>query len=666
MSESDRRKIASKAWVEVDFDPDPGFKLLFDGLHGREELGRPFLYTVDLSSGTLRPDISKLVGTSATVWMSQSDPNAPDRYLNGIVTRVVSTGLSAGTYHYRVELRPWIWLLTRVTDCRIFQGKSPFQIITKVFRDAGFSDFKDNRKEATGDTALDYCVQDKESSFDFVTRLMEQYGLYYYFTHDKGVHTLVFADDENAHTKLPDPLPFVFDQTEFRTVADHFWEWSTDLALQSGKFTLTDYNFTKPNDDLIAKTVVSKKQKVGDFPHDGAEVYEYPGPYDVTANGQKLTDVRMQAISVNTAVYQAASNSRKLHAGWKFALNRHPDQAMNRTYLITRAEFSMSIAEGSSSVEGETLDTYRVVIQAIPDTVPFRLERQTPRPMIRGPQTARVAGQTGQEIDTDEYGRVKVRFYWDRAWERSTAKPDDNSTINSGEKCTCWIRVAQSAAAAGLGSIYIPRIGQEVVVEFLEGNPDRPLVTGVVYNATVKVPYPLPDNKTRSTIRTNSSMNSDGYNELRFEDKAGEEEVFFQAQKDFNKKVLNNETVTIHKDTTTTVETGNHSFTVSQGKSTLTINQDLSTTVQTGNHSLSVSAGTSSTTAAQSITLTVGGNSIKMDTTSLTITIGANTVTLSPSGISVSGPQVQLSADATMSLSGGASMSLTAGMISIN
>lgn len=404
------RDAAAHAWVEVDFAPDPGFQLLFDGVHGHEELGRPFLYEIDMSSGTLRGDIGKIVGTSATIWLAQSVDDATDRFFNGIVTRVVSSGLVAGAYRYRIELRPWIWLLTRVTDCRIFQSKSAFQIITEVFRDAGFSDFEDRRQSSAGDTELEYCVQYRETSFDFVTRLMEQFGLYYFFKHDRGQHTLVIADDPNAHDTLPHALPFVFDQTEFRTVADHIWEWSIELALHSGKFTFRDYNFTIPSADLTAKAM-----QAGSHPYNSFEVYEYPGPYDQAAVGHRLTDVRMQAISMQRTVVDAVSNARGLHPGWRFNLTSHPERSVNRDYLVTRAEFSMSIAEGSSTVDGETLDTYRVTLRAIPGDVPHRLERLTPRPMIRGPQTARVVGSAGDEITTDEYGRVKVKFHWDRS-----------------------------------------------------------------------------------------------------------------------------------------------------------------------------------------------------------------------------------------------------------
>jgi type VI secretion system secreted protein VgrG len=260
--------------------------------------------------------------------------------------------------------------------------------------------------------------------------------------------------------------------------------------------------------------------------------------------------------------------------------------------------------------------------------IPFRLDQRTPRPVMRGPQTAKVTGKQGEEITTDQYGRIKVKFFWDRG----TAQ-DDNSS--------CWIRVAQIWAGANWGGMFIPRVGQEVVVEFLDGNPDRPIITGSVYNANQGVPYPLPDNKTRSGIKTHSSTGS-GNNELRFEDKAGSEEIFLQAQKDYNKVVLNNETVKITQDTTTTVEKGNRSVTVSQGNDGLT--------VSTGDHTITVSAGGSTIKAGKSIVLQVGENSIQIDNT----------------GITLSGAKISLSAQESMSADGGMSMTLQAMQIAIN
>ncbi len=631
------------AYVKVSFSPPPGFNLIFDGLSGTEELGRPFLFRLSLSSGEIKGNVQNLVGSTASITFAADktksaakagtggDEDTSDYYLHGIVTRVVSQGLARGSYHYTVELRPWVWLLSRIEDCQIYQDTSAFDLVTKLFRDAGFSDFEDKRQNSAGSTVLEYCVQYHESTLDFATRLMEEFGFYYYFKHDASKHTLVFVDDPNAHTELTDAIPAQFDTTEYRVVGDHIWEWSSEYALQSGKYTFRDYNFTTPSVDLTSTSLKPATHQYGSF-----EVYEYPGRYDDTGVGQKLADVRMLALAADRALFHGMSNSRKLHTGWKFKLSKHKESAMNGPYLIVRSEFVVDIAEGMSSSDdsGEKVDTYRVSLLAIPGDTPFRLHRQTPRPVIRGPQTAKVVGSSSEtEILTDQYGRVKVRFPWDRR-----EKEDDQRT--------CWIRVTQAWAGAGWGSIIIPRAGMEVVVEFLEGNPDRPLITGVVYNANQTVPYGLPGEKTKSTLKTNSSTGGGGFNELRFEDKKGSEEVFFQAQKDYNKKVLNNETVTITKDTTTTVQEGNRSVTVSQGNNSLTVSKgNDSVTVSAGNHSITVSVGKSDINAATSITLTSGGSTIK----------------ISPEGVQITAPQVTVTAETTMSLQADASMSINGG-----
>lgn len=625
--------------IEVDFDPEPGYELLFDGLRGHEELGRPFLYELDLSTGKVREDIQKLVGASATVWMLQADKSQltedgtatggsskeDEYFINGVVTRVVSAGLSGGTYRYRIEIRPNIWLLSQITEIRIFQKKSAFKIITDILQKEGFL-FEDKRQASAGDTELEYCVQYRETSLDFITRLMEHFGIYYSFKHERNKHTILLADDPNAHEKLTDDLPFKYDQSEVRAVKDRCWGWTADLSLHSGKFTYRDYNFETPSADLTAKAL-----KEGQHTHGSYEVYEYPGPYDETGLGQDLSYVRMQAIAADRAVYRAVSNSRKLRPGMKFKLKDHPETGLNKEYLVTYAEFDIAIAEGRSTYhdDGEMFDTYRIAMRAIPGDTPFRLHRQTKRPLIRGPQTARVVGAAGDEIMTDKYGRIKVHFHWDRSETQD-------------EERTCWIRVAQSWAGSGWGSIYIPRVGQEVVVEFLEGNPDRPLVTGVVYNANNSVPYTLPANKTQTGLKTNSSTGGSGSNEFRFEDKAGSEEVYFHAQKDYNKVVKNNET---HK-----VEEGNRSITVSTGND--------SKTVSSGNHSIDVSAGSSKITAAQSIELTVGGNTIKIDTSGISI----NGMTLKLEGSATT----DVKAGASMTINGGGSLTVSAGMVSIN
>ena len=612
-------KASDYAPIEVTFSPDPGFEMLFDGLHAEQELGRPFLFLLDMSSGKLISDVSKLIGATGSVWLYDEDAGEEDknRYFHGIVTRVISAGLSGGAYRYKMELRPWLWLLSHITDCRIFQDKSAFEIVTQVFRDNGFSDFKDKRQGGAGDIKLTYCVQYRETTMDFVTRLMEQFGFYYSFSFTKTAHTMEIADDPNAHTVISAEIPYEFDQTELRTVDDHIWQWSTDMALNSGKWMFRDYNFETPAADLTAKTIQVQDNSYGTF-----EVYEYPGPYGVQTDGQRLSDVRMQALKRQRQVFTGQSNSRKLLTGQRFKLSNYPPPPateQKKEYLIVSTAISIGGAEGTPSEDAETLDTYRVTLRSIPGDTPFRLTRATPRPVIRGPQTAKVVGASGDEVMVDKYGRIKVKFHWDRS-----STQDDQRT--------CWIRVAQSWAGANWGHMFIPRVGMEVVVEFLEGDPDRPLITGVVYNANNMVPYTLPANKTQSGWKTNSTTGGGGFNEFRFEDKKSSEEIYMHAEHDYTRDVKHDEVTTIKND---------HKVT--------TTNND-SLTVSSGNHTIDVSAGKSAITAAQSITLTVGGSSIKIE----------------PAAITISAPQIKLQASGTMTIDGGGSLTVTAGMVSIN
>jgi type VI secretion system secreted protein VgrG len=647
MSDSDSETTTK--YTNVTIDPDPGFTLALDELTGTEELGRPFLYVALMSSDKAKGDLMSLLGSSMTISIQQSQ-DGTKRYFNGYIGRIEYAGLTGGAASYRVELRPWIWLLSHQQDCIIYQNQSPWAIIMAVFQKAGFTDYKDQRQNQAGSTTLDYCVQYDETSFDFVTRLMEEFGIYYYYTHDNGKHTLVFCDDPNCHTSVGDAIPFGSQSTEVRAVEGHIWQWSSELAVVTGTYTYRDYNFTTPSADLTVRSSLSATHPYGTY-----EAYRYPGLYDTTQNGKPLADLRIQDITARRQITFGASNSRLLYTGCKFTLSGFYEDSENVEYIVVRATYSVAIGEGMATTGGQTRDTFRCTFHAIKGTTQFRLAKLTPRPMIRGPQTAVVVGASGDEICTDQYGRIKVQFPWDRVGTN-----DQNSS--------CWIRVAQIWAGQSWGAIFIPRVGQEVVVEFLEGNPDRPIVTGCVYNATQTVPYTLPDNKTRSTIKTNSSTGGNGFNELRFEDKAGSEEVFFQAQKDYNKVVLNNETVNITQDTTTTVKQGNRSITVSQGNNSVTVSQgnnsvtvsagNDSLTVSQGNHSITVTAGSSTVSAGQSITLKVGSNSITIDNTG--VSISAAKFSVNATG------QAQVQSGGSMSLQAGASMTIAAPTIALN
>ena len=630
--------MADDPFVKLVITPDTGLGLILDSMEATEALGRPFTIVLDVSSDTPKGDLHATLGSSATITLTY--PGRPTRHFNGLVARIGYRGLTGGAYRYRVELRPWIWLLSQEQDCRIFSGKSPWQIMTSLFRDAGFTAFADKRQNASGDTVLDYCVQYRETTLDFVTRLMEQYGLYYFVTHGDGSHTIEFADDPNSHASAGPAIPYRYDATDWRAADAHVWDWQADAQIQPGAYAVREYNFTTPKADLTAKSLIP-----GQHAHGTAEVYDYPGRYETADGGQAVAKVRMQDLATRRQVFGGTSNSRALGAGVKFTLSDFPDAAANGDYLVTESVCSVQRAETRSfQSDDEIIDTFRCVLRAVPGTRPFRLPDATPRPSIRGPQTARVAGEQGQEITTDKYGRIKVKFPWDRR-----AAEDENSS--------CWIRVAQGWAGQGWGSMFIPRIGQEVVVEFLEGNPDRPLVTGQVYNADMAVPYTLPDNKTRSTVKSSSSLHGGGFNEFRFEDKKGEEEVFFQAQKDFNEVILNNHLAKITKDTTIQVLEGDRTIKVQKGNQT--------TEVSTGNHAITAAAGSSTIEAAQKITLKVGSNSIEISQAG--ITIKALTIKLTAdTTFEAAGATAKVAGSAMLELDGGAMAKLKAAIVMIN
>ena len=699
---------STTAGVTLTIDPDPGFDLALNDMTGVEELGRPFLYNLSLSSSKAKTDLSSLLGSSVTVKVVDSAGNT--RYFNGLIARIAYAGMRSGARRYRVELRPWLWLLAHQMDCRIFQNQVVFDIITAICRNAGFSDFSDKRAASpkAGSQTLEYCVQYDETGFDFVTRLMEEYGIYYYFEHADGKHTVVFCDDPSSHSSVGAAIPFQTRQSSGRAVKDYIWQWSSELAVVAGKVAYEDYNFTTSTVDLTARSATSDTT----YKYASYELFEYPGRYGIQSDGQTLTDVRIQNLGVRQRIMFGTSNSRLLYSGCKFTLSGFYETSDNIEYTMIRAAYSLAVGEKRGSTSGATRDVFRCVFQAITGTTPFRLSRITARPRIRGPQTAKVVtdptGSATDEVVTDQYGRIKVLFPWARP-----STPDGQTTdAQNAQKASCWIRVAQVWAGVSWGAMIIPRVGMEVVVDFLEGDPYRPLVTGCVYNDKQTVPYALPDNKTRSTLKTNSSTGGNGYNELCFEDKAGSEEVYFQAQKDYNKVVLNNETVNITQDTTTTVKQGNRSVTVSQGDNSLTVSQgknsttvstgdnsltvstgknsvkvatgdntlavdtgdnkttvslgDHSVTVTAGSHKIDVTAGSSTYSAGQSITMT-GSESVtvKSDST-ITLQVGSNSITISDAGITISAKTFSLSATGAVSLSTPAAMTLAGKPIALN
>ncbi len=495
-----------------------------------ERMGRPFEMVLDLLSTQSDVDFSSIVGQNVTVRLQKPEDDEP-RYFNGIVRQFAQIGASGRLTQYKATVVPWLWLLTRTSDCRMFQEMTVPDIIKKVFRDHGFTDFDDR---LTGShRSWEYCVQYRETDFNFVSRLMEQEGIYYYFTHENGKHKMVLADSKNAHEPFEGYEDIVFrpPTSEFRK-KETIHALSVSQEVQPGTYAHTDFDFTAPGKNLMSKSQIQRQHAGADF-----EIYDYPGEFEETGDGQEYAKLRIEELQSGFELVRGEGDVRGLATGYTFSLQDHPTDSFNREHLILEASISASTDEfDSASPDGKKVGTtFKSSFTAIDSATQFRSRRSTPQPMIRGPQTAIVVGPSGEEIYTDKYGRVKVQFHWDRY-----SKADENSS--------CWVRVSQNWAGKKWGAIFMPRIGQEVIVEFIEGDPDRPIITGRVYNDKAMPPYDLPGNMTRSTIKSNSSKGGGGWNEFRIEDKKDSEQIFIHAQKNMDERVKNDSKEFVGKD----------------------------------------------------------------------------------------------------------------------
>jgi type VI secretion system secreted protein VgrG len=619
-------------------------KLLLRYFEGEERISEPFHFSLDLVSQDSAIDFTQLVGKSVTLAISLA--GGETQYLNGIVGRFVQTGGDARFTTYHADVRPWFWLLTMNSDNRIFQNMTAPDIIKKVFSDAGFTDFTDS---LTGTYAQrEYCVQYMESHFNFVSRLMEEEGIFYFFTHDTSSHKLVLADDTSAYQSCTG-LTTATMQKEAQKGEDIVTSCGLEQQVVPGQFKSDDYNFITPATDLLA---------TASGPDTARAVYEYPGLYLTGSDGETRTSLRLAGLEVPAKMVRGTSYCWAFRPGCKFTLAGHARGDMNAEYLLTAV-----------SHHGDQTTEYTNSFEAIPSAVVFRPARVTPRPVIHGSQTAVVVGKSGEEIWTDQYGRIVVQFHWDQVGQNN-------------EKSSCWIRVSQTWAAKAWGSMFIPRVGQEVIVSFLEGNPDRPIVTGCVYNAQQVVPYALPDQQTRSTIKSNSSKGGGGFNEIRFEDKKDFEEVFVQAQKDMNVIVLNDQTYTITNNRTVTVQQKNETLIVDKGNRTVQVNTGNETHEVKGTRAVTVTGNVTHTDKAD-FTQTVSGNfSLKVDgniiiEASGSVSIKAGTSMSMQAGTSMeskAGTTMNNEAQATLTAKAGASatvdgggmLTLKGGLVKIN
>jgi len=493
--------------------------LVFRRMSANEQLGRLFEFQLELLSENNEIQLEQIIGTNVTVRIELPEGTGT-RYFNGFVSRFSHNGTSGRYAVYHATLRPWLWFLTRTADCHIFQNMTVPDIIKQIFQDNGFSDFEDRLSGSY--RQWEYCVQYRETDFNFVSRLMEQEGMYYYFTHENGKHTLVLADDYGSHSPVPNyaTIPYFPLDQHNRRERDHIYEWSISKQVQPGKYSLNDFDFETPAKNLRCVLNQPKNHAL-----DGFEIYDYPGEYVESGEGDQYTRMRLEESHAQHEVAQGRGNARGVLSGALFTLQNYHRADQNREYLVVSVNHEAQSNEYESGYS-DTGTNYECSFTAMDAQIPYRSPRTTPKPVIQGPQTAIVVGPAGEEIYTDQYGRVKCQFHWDRY-----GSADENSS--------CWIRVAQNWAGKKWGAIYIPRIGHEVIVEHEEGDPDRPLITGRVYNGANMPPYDLPSNMTMSTLKSLSSKGGGGFNELRFEDKKDSEQIFVHAERNQDTRVKN-------------------------------------------------------------------------------------------------------------------------------
>lgn len=625
--------------------------LLLDQISGTEGLSELFSFNVSLLHEEDEPGLSStvidpasIIGQGVTVNIVQRDGTT--REISGIVNRFSQGGRNVRFTFYSARIVPHVWILTRKSQSRIFQNKSVQEILREVFQ--GFDILWEIQGE---ERKRNYCVQYRESDFDFASRLMEEEGYYYYFEHGDGRHKMVIANTPQSHRDCPSKHDIPFYILAERSAEDFIScvaAWTTDHQLETGKVTMWDYNFQVPakkldHSEVSAFTLADNKK---------LELYDYPGGHGrkfdgISSSGQeaasqlsylerdKIDTVKhvLESLDAGVQVVNGRGDCSAMTAGHRFTLVDHPDNENNGLYVIT--EISHEADQNPSYVsevapETDYVNSFTCIPQG-PGKSPFRPLRRTPKPYILGGQTATVVGPAGEEIFTDKYGRIKVQFHWDREGQLDSAS-------------SCWVRVSQVWAGNKWGGVFIPRIGMEVVVHFLEGDPDQPLVTGTVYNPAAMPPYTLPDEKTKSTIKSNSSKGGAGFNELRFEDLKGSEQIFIHAEKNQDIRVKNDALEFIGNDRHLIVK--NEQFEQVTRNKHLKVSGDQNEKID-GSISISAGmdieekAGTKFAVDAGSEIHLKSGTSLTLETgASLTLKVGGNFININSGGIFISGSMI--------------------------
>lgn len=617
--------------------------LLLTGFRGTEGPSRLFGFELSLLSENHKIKFEDIIGKNVTVSIVLSDGDK--RYFNGIISRFSQgrggdeEGGDPRFSHYRATMVPWPWLLTRTADSRIFQKLSVPEIAEKVCTEKKLLDFK--MKLHSTYEKREYCVQYRETDFNFISRLLEDEGIHYFFEHEDGKHTLVLADAPGENKPCPKQNTARYQISAGGwTEEDVIKSLDRTLEMRSSKYSLCDFNFEVPNTGLEVN--VPSKQKLGPTE---CEIYDYPGCYTKKDEGDRLARIRMEAEEAQITKIAGSSNCRAFTSGYRFNLLEHyRDDMNNKDYVLTSVEHEANQGISPEYIGSEL--SYTNSFTCIPFEVPYRPPRVTAKPVVQGSQTAIVVGPKGEEIYTDKYGRVKVQFHWDREGKR-----DENSS--------CWIRVSQVWAGAGWGAMYIPRIGQEVIVDFLEGDPDRPIITGRVYHGINKPPYTLPDEKTKSTIKSDSSPGGGGFNEIRFEDKKGEEQIFIHAEKNQDVRIKNDLLAWVGNDSHLIIK--KDQLEQVEGDKHLTVKGDYNEKVD---GTISRQAGMNiqekvgmkhALDAGQEIHLKAGMNVVIEAGMSITLKAGGGFVVVGPAGVTISGTPILLNSGGSAGSGSGSS-----------
>ena len=543
-------------------------------------------------------------------------PGKAGQTFNGLVDKVIIGQTTVRSTACALELRPWFHFLRQGTGCRVIQDKTVPEIVKAVAREVGYADLKESLTETY--PKLEYAVQYNESDFDFLSRLMEEAGIFYYFTHEKGKHTMVLADSPQGCLTGPD---LQWAGENFPETPDALiWNVSLEQSVQPSMVQVDDYNYLTPAAGLAAKSG-------GGYP---AEI-EFGAGHLTQSDGETTASRRLDGWENSTLELTAESSHSGLSAGMIFNLKGHPQAGLNKKWLITALE--TNIEEGGRC---------RVSLRAMPGDKTFRPPRRHPRPRVFGPLSGVVCGKKGEEIWTDEHGRVKVRFHWDHK------TPAD-------EKASVWLRVAQPWAGKGYGVLFLPRVGDEVLISFLGGDPDRPVVTGSVYNAAAKAPWTLPGGRTVSGFKGLSSPKGQGGNEISFDDQKDEERLYFHAQKLLEILAEDQRRVTVKGE-------GGDSLTLEKGGQTVLIKKGgLTLTLDEGDRSVELKKGGDSLKVKGDRTVTVDGEESRHTKKNLELKVDGNYTVTIKGDLTIKAKNIKLESDQTLNLKSGTELALKAG-----